>query len=149
MTAYVNPSVFNDSMIYPKESRPLLYTYTFCNILFDYINKSISTLEKIENLNYLSIKSGYNISNIASLKESISEKLNKTNYVFEKSLKISNDITNFFNETMIDSLHKSIILEKTRKLITTFEISLKYFPQFYFEILKTLNHEWYNFESKK
>ena len=141
-------STFNESIIYPKESRPLLYTYTFCSILYDYINKSINVLEKIENINYLLISSGYNISNnINNLKNTISEKMNSTNKIFQKSLEISNNISDIFNESINHNYLKSIIVEKTRKLITTFEISLKYFPQIYFEILKFLNHEWYTFES--
>ena len=58
-----------------------------------------------------------------------------------------NDLFNTYNNSKNNPLIKSLIVEKTRKLITTFEISLKYFPQIYFEILKKLNHEWYNYES--
>jgi len=141
-------STFNESIVYPKESRPLLYTYTFCSILYDYINKSINGLEKIENINYLLISSGYNISNnINNLKNIISEKMNSTNEIFQKSLEISNNISDIFNESINNNYLKSVIVEKTRKLITTFEISLKYFPQICFEILKILNHQWYKYES--
>jgi hypothetical protein len=142
-------SIFNETFIYPNESRPLLYTSAFCKILLDYSNKSLNVLEKMENIYHHLEASGYNISfNICNLKKIILENMNNTNLIFEKSLDISSNISNLFKKVLNNSLMKSIIVEKTRKLITTFEISLKYFPQIYFEILKNLHHQWYIYESK-
>jgi hypothetical protein len=141
-------STFNESIVYPKESRPLLYTYTFCSILTDYINKSIDSLEKIENINYLLSKTGYNISNnINYLNKIISDKMNSTYDIFKKTLEISNNISEIFDNIDNNEYLRIILIEKTRLLITTFEISLKYFPQTYFEILKNLHHQWYDYES--
>ncbi len=151
--SYINmnlySSIFNETFIYPNESRPLLYTSAFCKILLDYSNKSLDVLEKMENIYHHLEASGYNISfNICNLKKIILENMNNTNLIFEKSLDISSNISNLFKKVLNNSLMKSIIVEKTRKLITTFEISLKYFPQIYFEILKNLHHQWYIYESK-
>ena len=74
--------------------------------------------------------------------------MNNTINIFQKSLNISNYISTIFNENKNKLLSETIIVESSRKMITTFQISLKYFPQIYFESLKTLNHEWYKFESK-
>jgi len=140
---------FNESNLYPTKSNPLLYTYTFCNILVDYINKTRNVLDIISNIYFKFNTSNYNISNnIISLKNNISEKMNETNTIFQKSLDISNNISILFNEIENKLISKTLIIENSRKMITTFEISLKYFPQIYFESLKMLNHEWYNYESK-
>lgn len=141
-------STFNESKVYPSESRPLLYTYTFCSILYDYIEKTLNILKKIEDINTLFIKSDYNISNkISLLKNNISKKFNQTINIFNISMEISNNISYLFKNTDRTLYNKSLIIENSRKLITTFEISLKYFPQIYFEALKTTHHEWYNYES--
>lgn len=139
---------FNESNIYPTKSRPLLYTYTFCNILLDYINKTRKVLDIINNIYFKFNTSNYDISNnIYSLKNNISEKMNNTIAIFQKSLNISNNISILFQESEKKLFSKILIIENSRKMITTFEISLKYFPQIYFELLKMLNHEWYNYES--
>jgi len=147
MNLYSN--YFNESILYPSESRPLLYTFTFCSILHDYVNKTKDVLDKINNINYLFINLDYNISkNIINLQKNISEKLNNTFKIFKKSMEISNEITILFQENEKSFFNKPFIIENSRKMITNFEISLKYLPQIYFESLKILNHEWYNFESK-
>ncbi len=141
--------IFNESILYPSESRPLLYTYTYCDIILDYINKIRITLDKINNINYLFCKSNYNISNkIISFKNNISEKMNYTIEIFQKSLNLSDDITILLEESEKKLLNKPLIVEKSRKMITSFETTLKYLPQIYFESLKMLNHEWYNYESR-
>ena len=147
MNLYSN--YFNESILYPSESRPLLYTFTFCSILHDYVNKTKDVLDKINNINYLFINLDYNISkNIINLQKNISEKLNNPFKIFKKSMEISNEITILFQENEKSFFNKPFIIENSRKMITNFEISLKYLPQIYFESLKILNHEWYNFESK-
>jgi len=126
-------SNFNESNLYPHGSRPLLYTYTFCNILIDYINKTKKVLSKINNIYYYLKINNHNISkNIDFLKNNISEKMNNTINIFQKSLNISKYISTLFNESKNKLLSKTIIVESSRKMITTFEISLKYFPQIYF-----------------
>lgn len=147
MDLYSN--LYNESNLYPSDSRPLLYTYTFCNILLDYIEKIKIVLSKINDIYYHFTLSDYIISkSLISLKNNISEKMNSTFYIFQKSINISNNISNLFNESKNKIIKQVHIIENSRKMITTFEISLKYFPQIYFESLKLLNHEWYNYESK-
>jgi hypothetical protein len=141
--------LFNESIVYPSESRPLLYTYTFCSILNDYINKTRDILDKINNVYYFFMNNDYNISyKIMRLQKNIIDKLNNTFEVFEKSKEISDFVTYLFQENENTFFNKTFIIENSRKMITNFEISLKYLPQIYFESFKFLNHEWYNYESK-
>jgi hypothetical protein len=82
------------------------------------------------------------------LQKNILDNLNDTFKVFEKSKEISDYVTYLFNENEKSFFNKTLIIENSRKMITNFEISLKYLPQIYFESLKLLNHEWYYYESK-
>ncbi|MCK4348050.1 MAG: hypothetical protein KAW47_05475, partial [Thermoplasmatales archaeon] len=58
-----------------------------------------------------------------------------------------NEILELFQHPVSPFHKKSCIVEQSRNMLTTFEISLKYLPQMYFESLKLLRHEWYHYES--
>ena len=114
----------------------------------EYIEKILDVLKKIEDINILFIRSNYNISNqISILKNNITKKFNQTKKIYNITMNISNNISYFFDNIDEKIYYKSLIIENSRKLITTFEISLKYFPQIYFDALKTMYHEWYKYES--
>ena len=141
-------TLFNESIVYPSQSRPLLYTYTFCDILYGYINKTLDVFQMLDNLQLLCENSSAMLSRkIVMLHRNLSEKLNYTEEIFLRTKTISNKILELFQHSAPSFHEKSCIVEQSRKMITTFEISLKYLPQMYFESLKLLRHEWYHYES--
>jgi len=141
-------TLFNESIVYPSQSRPLLYTYTFCDILYDYINKTLEAFQMLDNLQLLCENSSPMLARkIVMLQGNLSEKLNNTEEIFLRTKIFSNKILELFQHSALSFYEKSCIVEQSRKMITTFETSLKYLPQMYFESLKLLRHEWYHYES--
>ena len=140
--------LFNESIVYPSQSRPLLYTYAFCSILQDYVNKTLDVLQMLDNIKVLCEKSDSMLpKKLAMLYSNLSEKLNHTEEIFLRTEIISNEILELFQHPVPPFHEKSRIVEQSRNMLVTFEISLKYLPQMYFESLKLLRHEWYHYES--
>ena len=140
--------LFNESIVYPSQSRPLIYTYTFCDIFYDYINKTLDVFQILDNLLLLFESSSTMLSRkIVTLQGNLSEKLDYTEEIFLRTKNISNKIFELFQHPALSFHEKSCIVEQSRKMITDFETSLKYLPQMYFESLKLLRHEWYQYES--
>ncbi len=140
--------LFNESIVYQSQSYPLLYTYTFCSILHDYVNKTLDVFQMLDNIKVLCEKSNSMLpTKLVMLHSNLSEKLNHTEEIFLKTRVISDEILELFQHPVSPFYEKACIVEKSRNMLATFEISLKYLPQMYFESLKLLRHEWYHYES--
>lgn len=139
---------FQDTVFFPKDSRPLLYSYHFGIILLDYVDRAIDNLQVLGNLTALEeLDQEELMAAFSTIFQDIYGNLNGSREIMESTLSLLKDITNDLNDPSLSMKEMLLLIEMSRQMITTFESSLKYVPQMYFESLKTLRHFWYEYEA--
>ncbi|UCD13699.1 MAG: hypothetical protein JSW60_09100, partial [Thermoplasmatales archaeon] len=133
--------------ITPSVLHPATYTFHFCNIFSDFNNKTLSELNKLEQL-YQMLEFNDSVTQlIHDLKLDISRRLNHSQKLISDVIIMANYIKDLLQNRGPIVFSKLIAIRKARHMIATFEIGLKYIPQTYFETLKLVRHLWYNYEA--
>ena len=134
--------IIRGSMFYPVN-----YMYLYCNFFSDYNNKTLSDLNKLDQIYPLLAE--YNDSvqqRIDYLKSDLSNRLNHSEKLVFDIITLANNLKDDLqNKRNIFQKLKSII--DARYILCTFEIGLKYIPQTHFQTLKLVRYCWYNYEA--
>lgn len=126
---------------------PAKYVVYYCNFFSDYNNKTLSDIDKLDQIYPLLAE--YNdsvLQRIDNLKSELSDRLNH-------SERLVFDIIIFANNLKDDLQNKRSIFQKlkiisdARYMLRTFEIGLKYVPQTHFQSLKLVRCCWSNYEA--
>jgi hypothetical protein len=139
--------IFSDATLFQNDSHPLLYSYHFGIILQEYVQKSIRTLQMFESLSALETINNELMDTFADLDHFINNNINESVGIAEITLRFLDQIEDYLNDPSLSLKDKTVLVELSRNMIATFESSLKYVPQMYFEPLKTLRHFWYEYQA--
>ena len=128
--------------------RPANYTFHLCNIFNDLNNKSLSTLSKIEEIYPLLLQFNNSLIDIVSdLKSEISKRLNHSEKLISEVILKAEYLRDLLHNKRIIVINEISVYFKVRKMMSDFDIGLKYIPQIYYETLKTVRYCWYNYEA--
>ncbi|UCB58901.1 MAG: hypothetical protein JSV67_00990 [Thermoplasmatales archaeon] len=146
---YLYSEFDNKYEIFKKGRRHIGYILHYSIIYDDFLNRSISTLEQLENV-YQMYKA-YNSSaknDIAKLKKDIQMRIENATKIIDKIFDISEKIEAIFQKNTISIFGKLRLINYRRNLISEYELNLKYIPQQLFNSLKILRKFWYNYEAE-
>ena len=140
--------LFSDTVLFQKNSQPLVYTYHKSIILQDYVQRTVETLHLLDTVLSLDTLDQNELMNsFTDLNDFIDSNLNQSDEIAQSSLELLFQIEEKLNKSSISTIEKIVLIETSRELITTIETSLKFAPQLYFESLKLLRHYWYQYKS--
>ncbi len=129
--------------------RPANYTFHLCNIFNDLNNKSLTTLNKLEDIYPLLLQFNNSVLKfINDLESEISNRLNHSQKLVSEAIKEAECLKDLLQNKRITVLNKISVFFKVRKMMSDFDIGLKYIPQIYYETLKTVRYFWYNYEAE-
>jgi len=139
----------NKYKIFEKGRRHLGYMLHYSGIYDDFLNRSLTALEKLELIYpmYSNINSSI-YEKITLLKNDLEQRIQNASKIFEEVFGIADSINNIFEKKRINILDKLKLINNRRKLISTYELNLKYIPQLLFNPLKILRNFWYNYEAE-
>jgi hypothetical protein len=140
--------LFFDTVLFQKNSQPLLYTYHKSIILQNYVQRTVETLQLLDTvLSLHMINQNEVMKECNDLNDFIDSNLNQSDMIVQHSLELLFQIQEKLNGSSLNMIEKIDLIETSRELITTIETSLKFVPQLYFESLKLLRHYWYQYKS--
>ena len=91
------------------------------------------------------------IHQIESLKDGIGTRINETNNMIAKSRSIWQEynaqLQDYQQNQKLSRIKEKNIPKKAHELIKQITSGFQYIPQIYFDSLKCLRHNWYNYES--
>ncbi len=129
-------------------TRPANYTFHLCNIFNDLNNKSLSTLSKLEEIYPLLLQFNNSVIKfINDLKSNISNRLNHSEKLVSKIILKAEYLKGLLQNKRMTVINKASVFFNVRKMMSDFDIGLKYIPQIYYETLKTVRYCWYNYEA--
>lgn len=121
------------------------YVYFYSDIYEGYFNKTLVELKNLENIIATSNFSENN--RIENLKFDMYSNLQKSwKKINDTNITIKN-IDLILSTKLPENIKKILILEKSRYLLSNYEINLKYIPQNYFETVKLLRSIWYYYQT--
>ena len=138
----------NDTLVFQNKHKYLFtYTYHVSEILKNHNKKAIIYLDLLSSIYPLilqyndSIEKCYNSFKLKILMRlNQSEKLiQRVNYIANQTLDLIKNKRSFINNY--------IIVKNSRKMLSDFQIELKYIPQIYFDSCKLSRSFWYNYEA--
>jgi hypothetical protein len=139
---------FSDSLLFETESRPLLYSYHISIILKDYVQRGITMLGCLEQLIALDLINHQDFKNSSDdLIYFIEGNIMESTQIYNRTSELLDSIDMRLNTSSLSIGEKAKIVEDAREMIITFESSLKYIPQLYFESVKLTRHHWYQYEA--
>ena len=136
------------SKLFPDTYRFFNYSSLLTDIFKNYINKTNSSLNKLNNI--IPMISIYNESiqhDIEIFKSDIKNRLNKASEILDNIIIMAHKIENILDSNKINIIQKIDLLIERRDLLSNFEIELKYIPQLFFSSEKILRNLWYNYEA--
>lgn len=138
----------NKSNFFEKGERFLRYVYWYCDLYNDYINRTLSSLNMLEQVIPLLVEFDESIiEHVADLKNDINQRLNHSEELLSKVTKIAEKLEEIITSSRLSILKKLQLLKDRKTLLEMYIIELKYIPQTYFESLKLVRHSWYNYEA--
>lgn len=139
----------NKYEIFKKGRRHIGYILHYSKIYDDYLNRSISTLEKLENVYPMYNAFNYSANHdIALLLNDILMRIENATFTIDKIFDIIEKIEDIFQKNNINIVDKFRLINYRRNLISEYELNLKYIPQQFFNPLKILRKFWYNYEAE-
>jgi hypothetical protein len=138
----------NNSEIFQKGKRHLGYVLHYSDIYDNFLNNTISNLDKIQLVYPMYKRFNASISKkIILLKDYLTENLNNSLKIMKTVLIIVTSLENILNKKFKNIFEKLRLIIFRRNLISTYELNLKYIPQLSFNSLKILRNIWYNYEA--
>jgi hypothetical protein len=140
----------NISYYYLGAIAAFYYKYDL-ELFIEYVNSAEETLDEIEEMYPLMESNPVFIQEINNLKDDISHRINKSKTISLKSKSLSkeiiDDLLEFRNLFIFTSLAEKNIEEKMKELYHNNEKCFNYLPQAYFDSLRFLRCNWYNYET--
>jgi len=126
----------------------LIYNY---ELFIDYFNKTLRTLDTIEDIYPLLQNDTEFVYQVNKLKNDMSERLNKIENISIKGEKLDNELINnledYYNYTTRSTFIETIISSLSFNLYDHFQGGFYNIPQCYFDSLKLLRTSWYNYKA--
>ncbi len=139
-------SVKNEAMM-SRGIRTISYIYFTSTFYNDYLNKIVLKLEKIQKILPL-IKDGNIDQEIDLLKEDLCNKLIEAELLVKNTQISSFKMDEYVKNTRLTFPRQLKIIQDSRDILKEYELGLKYIPQMYFESIKFLRHNWYEYEAQ-
>jgi hypothetical protein len=136
-----------ENTFFERNFRILKYISAISNIFINYLEKSLKSLDKIEQIYPLLYQYDTIIDNkIKQVEENIYLRLNKSLIILSKIVNLANKAYTKTKESKISIFQKLVLEKNIRKILSDLEINFKYIPQIYFEMIKLVRSNWYNYE---
>jgi len=127
------------------------FTIHYLCLFIKYLENTQKTLNTIEMIYPLLQHDGEFIHQIESLKDDIGNRINETNNMIAKSRSIWQEynaqLQDYQQNQKLSRIKEKNIPKKAHELIKQITSGFQYIPQIYFDSLKCLRHNWYNYES--
>jgi len=119
--------------LYPESNRFLSYSLYYTNVSKEYFNKTISNLHTIDQLQQLLHELNVSVDEtIDEMKWGIQQNITCAKNIFTKVYQISQQIQLLLSQPDLPLVEKFDLLEKTRTMLNTYQIEIKYIPQIFF-----------------
>jgi hypothetical protein len=141
-------SFLEKTRLFPDTYRFFVYTSSLTDIFRNYINNSISSLNKLDKI--ITTISEYNDTvhdKVEALISDLNDRISNTTEIVDQVTVLSQKIEGVLESDKIDILHKIELITDRRELLSKFDIGIKYVPHLFFIPEKLLRDFWYDYEA--